>query len=825
MLNDIRYALRMLRQNPGFAFTAIISIALGVGANSAIFSFADALLLRPLPVEKASQVVTVSEVGPRGRFLDVSYPDYVDFRDHNRSFDGLVAFELAPAGFAADEKTQPQLKWGYAASGNFFQVLGVEPRLGRGFRPEENQLPARDAVIVLSHELWQHDFAADPSVIGRHIRLNGTDFSVIGVAPESFTGMDPFVRPAFYIPVMSRPILMPSSNTLTNRNARDYSVKGRLKPGVSLRGAADEIAALAKSLEQSNAETNRGFGATVRTEVQVRTEGYSLDAILTGIQSALAMIVLAIACANVANLMLSRGRARAREIAVRLAIGAGRGRVVRQLMVESLLIALAAGAVGMLIAGFVVDMFSTLEIPGDIPVKLDFQLNERVVFFNFLVSVVSAVLFGLVPALQCTKTDLVSATKAGEADQARKRFFGRSALVTAQIAGSLVLLVAATIMYRGFTYKIDQDRGFRVDHRLTMRIDPTLAGYTLDQTDQIYKTLVERARQVPGVKSAALSFNIPLFSTNINQWNVEPEGYEFPAGQRDVPVFADTVDPNFFQTFGVPIIAGRGFLPSDRADSPPVVIVNAKFAERYLGGNPIGKRVRIADDKGAWAEVVGVTVTGKHLAIWEPPQDFIYRPLAQRPESRMTLIAETYGDPAALAGPLKETVRSINPNLTVFAVRTMEDIFYQRSVKVRNIFIGFIAALGFMGLALALVGLYAVVSYQVSRRTREIGIRMALGAARADVVKMVLHHAAGMSVAGVAIGVVLSLFAVGGIRAAALSTGDPMTPAGGAINPALFITLIFAALPLALIATTLLAAAIPARRASHIDPQQALRQE
>ena len=816
MLNDIRYALRMLRQNPGFAFTAIISIALAVGANSAIFSLTDALLLRPLPVPKASEVVTVSAIGPRGKFIDVSYPDYIDFRDHSRSFAGLVAFELVPAGLAADEKAQPQLKWGFAASGNFFQALSVQPQMGRGFRPEEDQVAGRDAVIVLSHELWQHDFGADPSIIGKHIRLNGTNFSVVGVAPELFTGMDPFVRPAFYIPMMSRPILTPSSDSLTNRSARDFQVKGRLKPGVSLRAAADEIAALAKSLEQSNAETNRGFGATVRTEMQARTEGDVLDTIITGIESGLAIIVLAIACANVANLMLSRGRARAREIAVRLAIGAGRGRVVRQLMVESLLIALAAGAVGILIAGFAVDVFSTLEIPGDVPVKLDFRLDQRLLFFNFVVSVVSALLFGLVPALQCTKTDLVSATKAGEADQARKRFFGRNALVTVQIAGSFILLVIAAQLYRGFTYKINQDRGFRFDHRLTMRIDPTLAGYTLDQTDQIYKTLVERALHVPGVKSAALSFSLPL-SSNVNQWNVEPEGFEFPAGQRSLAVFSDTVDSNFFQTFGVPIVAGRGFLPTDRADSPRVVVVNEQFARKYLGDNPIGKRVRISDDKGAWAEVIGITVTGKHLFIFEPPQDFIYRPLTQHPESRMTLIAETYGDPTALAGPLKETVRSINPNLTVFAVRTMEDIYYQRTVKVRNVIIGTIAALGLMGLALALVGLYAIVSYQVSRRTREIGIRMALGAARLDVVKMVLRHASGMSVAGVVIGGVLSFLAVQGISAGLAQ------PIEGRRLPVSISE--FTAIPLALIATTLLAAAIPARRASRIDPQQALRQE
>jgi predicted permease len=817
MLTDIRYSLRTLRQSPGFAFTAIISIALAIGANSAIFSMADALLLRPLPVPNSSQVVTLRARTPSGGFGGLSYSDYLDFREKGRSFDGLVAYNLVPVGFAVDSKTQPQLKMGFLASGNFFSILGVEPQLGRGFRPEEDQVPGRDTVIVLSHDLWKREFEANPSIIGKQIRLNGADFTVIGIAPESFTGMDQYVRPAFYVPAMTRPKLFPSSDALTNRSARGFTVKGRLRPGVSMRAAADEASVLAKSLEQSYPNTNRAFGATVRTEFQDRLDSDPFDPMLVGLMSALVMIVLAIACANVANLMLSRGRARARELGVRLAIGASRGRIIRQLMVESLVIAVAAGILGLILADFAVELFSTIQTVGDVPVRLDFQLDHRVLYFTILVSVLSAVLFGLVPALQSTKTDLVSAIKAGEADLGRKRFFGRNALVVVQIAGSVVLLVAATQLYRGFTYALTHDYGFRTDHRITMRIDPTLAGYSRDQTGQIFKTMVERAREVPGVKSAALSFSLPL-TTNARGQTVVPEGFQFPAGQERAEVLSDTVDDNFFAAFGVPIISGRGFLPTDRADSPFVVVVNAQFAQHYLGSDPIGKRIRLVDRENVWAQVVGVSVTGKHISVFEPPLDFVYLPLGQHRESRMTLIAETYRDPAALAGPLRETIRSINPNLPIFEVRTMDDVFQQRSVKVANVIIGTVGAIGVMGIVLALVGLYAVVAYQVSRRTREIGIRMAIGAARSDVMKLILKQASTISLIGVCIGLALSLLAARGVNAGLATSG------AGSELP-LFHAAVFTLIPLALLATSVLAAAIPARRASRIDPQHALRQE
>jgi predicted permease len=637
------------------------------------------------------------------------------------------------------------------------------------------------------------------------------DFTVIGVATESFTGMDQYLRPAFFVPVAMASKLVPATpDLLTNRSLRVFNVKGRLKSGVSLAAAASEASALGKSLEQSFPNSNRGIGATVRTEIQTRLDREPFALIQQILLFGIVMVVLLIACANVANLQVSRGRARAREIGVRLAIGASRMKLVRQLMVENILIALASGLLGLLVALVFVQIFSSLETPGDVPVQLDFRLDIRVLGFTFLIAIVSAVFFGLIPALTSTKANLVALMRAGESEQARRRFFGRTALVIAQVAGSFVLLVAATQLYRGFAFALTSDYGFRTDHRLTMRFDPTLIGYSTKQTEDFYKNVVDRSREVTGVKSAALSYFIPT-TIDFRQVPVAPEGYEFPAGQDSTVIFTDTVDRHYFETMSVPILRGRGFLPSDLPDSPPVAIVNEAFAQKYLGGNAIGKRIQLKTAKGKWLEVVGMTVTGKHIAITEPPLEFLYLPLSQNPQPRMTLIVETNGDPTAMIGPMREMIRSIDPNLPIFRVRTLDDLFEQRTVKSLRVANGIFASAGFVGLALALVGLYAVVSYQVQRRTREIGLRMALGAQQMHVMKMILRHAGTMGAIGAIIGLVLSIV---------ISRGIAQSLGVSPFNP-----MVFGLLAVGLVATTLLAATVPARRASQIDPQQALRQD
>jgi macrolide transport system ATP-binding/permease protein len=806
MLNDLRYAVRTLRQNPGFAITAIVSIALGIGATAAVFSYGEGLVLRPLTVPNPSQVVKLSSRTPSGTYGDMSYRDYLDYRDKLQSFDGLVAYSFTPFGFARDSKSQSQMKYGYLVSGNLFRVMGTEPQLGRGFRPEEDQAPGRDAVVVLSHDFWINEFSSDPSVIGRRVRLNGADFTVIGVAPESFTGMDLFIRPAFYVPAL----MAPNTGMLIDRASRQFSVKGRLKAGVSIQAGSAEASALAKSLEQSYPKTNRAFGAALRTELQARLDNDPVTPLMVAVLFAIVLVALGIACANVANLTLSRGRARSREIAVRLAIGASRGRLVRQLMAESLVIAVAGGALSLLIAQFCIDVISKLPTAGDIPIQTDIQLDTRVLWFTLLVSLATAILFGLVPALQSTRSDLVAALKAGPSDQNRKRFLGRNALVTVQIAGAVVLLVAATQLYRGFGYLLSHSPGFGIDHRLSMSFDPTLIRYTPEQTDQFYKTLIRRVQEAPGVKSATLASAIPM--NNWGQEMVIPEGYQFPRGQESFSVFASAVDDRYFQTLGISIEQGRAFQSADRADSPPVAIVNQLFAKHYLGRDPIGKRIRLNQPGAPWIQIVGVTATGKYVQMFEPPFEYLYLPFSQHPRGQMALIAEAYGDPAALAGPLREMVRGIDANVPVFGVRTLADIVDQRAVRLMHFINGMVASIGLLGLGLALVGLYAVVAYQVARRTREIGIRMALGADRPQVMRLILKQAATMGLTGVGIGLALSL---AGSRA--LSASVMATPG---FDPVL-LTLVAAGLLL----TTMLAAAIPARRATRVDPMIALRQD
>jgi predicted permease len=817
MLYDIRYAIRALRQNRGFALTAIISIGLAIGANSSIFGFIDAILLRPLPVQRASDVVSLRQIDPTASASglanlggSLSYPDFIYFKENNRSFEDLLAFHLVPAGFAPDSRTQPQLRMGYVASGNFFKVLGIKLQLGREFSAEEDRVPGRDAVVVLDYGFWKREFASDPSIVGRQVRLGGTDFTVIGVAPESFTGLDSFVHPVFYVPIMMAGKFPPEADVLTNRAARRFDVKGRLKSGVSLETAAREAAGLAKSLEQAYPDTNRGFGATALTESEFRFERVPVYRMVTVSLFGLVLIVLLIACCNVANLTLGRGKSRAREIAVRLAIGASRARLVRQLMVESLVIAFAGAVVGLGVANAALSFFATMAMPiMDAPIQLAFQLDTRVLYFTLLVSVASAILFGLVPALQATKPNVAPTLKSGEQSERRKRYLGRNTLVMVQLAGSVLLAIAAIQLYRGYGYLLGGAHGFRRDHILTMRIDPSVAGYTLAQTAQFYRTLLDRSREIPGLLSTALTSFLPL-TMDLQQKNVIPEGYEFSSDQRSAGVFSTSVDDHYFDTFGVRIVAGRGFAPTDTANSGRVAIVNNAFAQKYFRGSAVGKRLRLDGPDGPWAEVVGVAVTGQYVSVAEAPTDFLFLPYTQEPLPRMTVLAASAGDPAALADPLRQLVRSIDANMPVLSVRTMDNHFDQSASSNFYLTTAIFGSASFMGLILALVGLYALVSYQIARRTREIGIRMALGAARSQVMRMVLRESAMMSLVGVGIGIVLSLAA-----GRALTMGRPV-PFDLTLN---------VLVPLALLFTTLLAAAIPARRASRVDPLIALRQD
>jgi predicted permease len=821
VLHDLRYAIRSLRQNPGFALVAIISLALGIGANSAIFSLADGILLRPMAVPHPSEVIQVQaqlrgeSLASLSQYSGLSYRDFRDLRERGRSFAGLAAVGFAPFGFATQRDALPQMKVGNLVSAAFFNVMQLQPELGRFFRPDEDQVAGRDAVVVLSHDLWKTDFGGRSDVIGQTIFLNGINFTVIGVAPEDFSGPYVMLRTALYAPIAMGPRLAgdASQRLLEDRGSRSLFVYGRLKPGVSLAQAAAEVKLTGQQLALAFPQTNKTVSLVAGTDLQARFRSNAFNATIVGFLLALAMVVLLIACANVMNLLLSRARARSREIAVRVAIGAGRGRLIRQLLTESVVLAVLGGMLGLLVAQAGVDLFSRVPVPGDLPVIVDLRLDTRVLLFAIGASLVSAVLFGLVPAIQSARPDLVPALKSGRAEGGKpRRFAGRNALVTAQVAASLVLLVFASQAYRGASLLFSSPLGFRTDHLLMAGFDPSLGRYTPAQTQDFYKRLLDRARNLTGVQNAALAQTIPMTIGSVATSRVVPEDLALPPGTEAVTVLSNTVSDAYFRTAGTRIMEGREFQATDRADSPRVAIVNELFARKYFPkGSAVGRRFRMNGPNGPLTEIVGVAAPSKYVFVVEPPFDFLYVPLSQNPVSAMSLLLQTVGPSATLAEPLRDLAHSLDPGQPVISMRTMEEYFDQRARQTLGILIDTIGGMGLLGLILALVGLYGLMTYSVGLRQREIGIRMAVGADPGGVLKMVLRQGMALAGSGIIIGLALSLVA-----------GKPAT---SMIGSSYFYFPLVVLVVAGLLGAAALGAFIPARRASLVDPIAVLRQE
>lgn len=824
---DLRYGLRMLVRSPGFAVVAVVSLAIGIGANSAIFSWADALLLRPLPVARPGELLTVGSLATLDAFnistLDSSYPDYLDIRATSRSFNSLAAFRYVTAGVAPDSKATPKLSMGLLVSDNFFSVMGLQPNPGRPFRSDEHKVPGRDAVVVLGNKFWEQDFGADQGVLGRKIRINGVEFTVVGVAPPGFTGMDQFVRADFMVPLMmkGRLIADPRAGSLDVRDSRDLTIKGRLRPGVGQTAAQSELTSIAANLEHAYPETNKNRKLVVRTELQDRVAQSPPDAVLIAMLATLALAVLFVACANVAGLLASRAPVRAREIALRLAIGAGRVRVVRQLLTESLVIAVVGGVLGLGIGYAGITLFRQVEIPSDLPIALTFTMDRRALAFSLTVSVASAVIFGLVPALQATRNELTTVIKMGEgpAPGGRRRW-GRATLVGGQVAISVVLLVIALFIYRGFRVQLVAGPGYRTDHLLLMRFDPSMLGYSEDQSRRFFKDLVDRARAVPGVTNVTLTTTVPMANGTLGTTSVAPEGFVFPPGKDSTAVLSSKIDESYFDTIGIGILRGRSFTPDDGPNTRRVAIVNEQFARHYWPGqDALGRRIRVVEGDPGWVEIVGIAKMSKYVFIAESPTDFLYLPYRQARPRPTTMVAQSTGDPASLVGPLRDMVRGLDANLFPFDVRTMSELYRMRAVSVFKVLVTTVLALGVMGLALAIVGLYGLVAYAASRRTREIGIRMAIGADRAVVLRMILRQGFVLSVVGLVVGLAASI-GVGRLLRAAFPAGG-MGPLQNAQRD--FMALIVV-IPIVL-AVTSLAAYIPARRAARVSPVEALRYE
>lgn len=817
LADDGRYALRSLRRAPGLSAFVILTLALGIGMTSTPLSMLDALIFRPYPVPNPGDVVTLVGTSRDVAYDPFSYREYLDIRDHTTSYDGVVASgELKGVAFVAEPGATPRVKGGMLVSGNYFRVLGVEPRLGRGFREDEDEVPGRDAVAILGPDFWRHEFGGDPSVVGRRIRLNATDFTVIGVAPESFVGMQIFSRPDVYVPLAMAGLFSPNprKNPLEDRDARELNVKARLRSGTTLDRARSEIAALARTFEQDYPRTNRGRGATVRTMLEMRTRDDAGEWKFSVIFSILALSVLLVACTNVAGLLLSRARTRTREIAVRLALGAGRFRLVRLLLTESLVLAALGGTVGVAIGGASIQLMRTFSIPSELPVTIPFRMDGRLLLVSLALAFASAIACGLAPALQSARTDLVTGLKSADADvPGTKRLRGRSALVVAQVSISLMLLTAAFLMARSFERDVREGTGFAKDHLLLAGFDPRLVQADEKQTARFYELLTDRARVLPGVKSVALTQNPPLGLGDFSRLAFVPEGHQMPRERENVSSLLDTVDEGYFETMGVPIVRGRGFLATDGAEAPRVAVVNEQLARHYWpGSDAVGKRLRLGSVSGTPVEIVGVAQTIKYRDNTSKKLDFVYLPLAQRPVPKMVLLLRSAGDPLGLVKPLEDVVRSIDPNLPMLEVRTYEDVFRYNAVEGPGVAIKLVGTMGAVGLVLAVAGLYGVVAYGVSRRTREIGIRMAIGAAPSDVLRLVMGKGLALVASGTVVGLALSAALERLMNAMLFDAGGVDVVAYAAVVPSLLLV-------------TLLAAWVPARRAARIAPTEALRYE
>lgn len=811
MMQEIRHAFRMIARSPGFTAIAVLSLALGIGANAAIFSLADALLFRPLPVTDPGSVMALSLDTPGGDLGNFSYPDYRDLRSSAKSLAGLTAFQLATFSLARSKDEVPQMRAGLEVSDNFFSVLGVQPTLGRSFLPEETVKGGAPAV-VLTYGFWQDQFNGDSQVLGRTIRISGTDFTIVGVAPKAFTGVDQYVRPAFMVPaVLTQQLNGAAKDPVENRDDYSFTLYGRIRHGVSVNQAQAEMVMLWKGLQQQYPADGRNGRMMVRTQLQSRIAQDSVDAILVTMLMALVSVVLLIACANVANLLLGRARGRTREIAVRIALGVSRTKLLRQLFAENVVLALLGGVIGLGFAYGGIRFLQTIPIPSDLPIVISPQLDQRVLIFSLTACLFSVLVFGLAPAFQSLKTELVAALKSSESNLAgRKRTLGRNSLVIVQIALSMVLLVASGMLLDGFRKTLSASPGFRTDHLMMTEFDTSLVRYSPEKTTSFYRELMDRARALPGVRSATLTATVP-FSNNQPSREVIPDSYQAPKGQESVSLLFDVVDEHYFDTMKVGIVSGRAFTANDKADSAPVAIVNQEFAARFWPGQePLGKRFRLDNGKGKLVQVVGVARNSKYTFIGEPQYRYFYLPYAQEGGTRMVLLTESSGDPALLAAPLREIVRSMDSNQPMYNVRTFANFYKMRAIDTPLMITQMVVTMGLIGLLLALIGIYGLVSYSVARRTREIGVRIAIGADRSDVIKMVLRQGFVLACIGIGVGGVLSLVVGKALAAGMIGLGKP--------NPATFIVV-----PLAVMLVTMAACWAPAWRASRVDPLRALR--
>ncbi len=756
---DLRYSLRTLFKRPGFTFVVVTTLALGIG-------------------------------------------------DQNNVLSGLVAHQVLPLNLGRSEK--PERVWGAIVSGNYFDVLGVKALIGRTFLPEEDRTPNTHPVVVIGYGLWERRFASDPNVLGRTITLNEHDFTVIGVVPKDFAS--PFAGLALdvWTPVMMKDYVARPHFSLTDRGSRWLMVMGRLKPGATVPQAQANIAAIAGHLEQEYPQTNEQMSVAVYSVLQ---SPFSLKQDMRpalAILMAAVAVVLLIACANVANLLLARAASRRKEIALRLALGGSRGRLVRQMLTESFVLASLGAALGLAIAFWTARSLAAFLPPYASRVTFDTRPDAVVFAFTLGLTVITTLLFGLAPTLHASKQDLVTAMKDNTSTVGRgpRKVSLRHALVITQVALSMVALIIAGLFVRSLRQAYRADPGFDPHGVLLASFDPFLRGYDESHGRDFYRRLVERVRTLPGIQSATLARRLPFTGDGIAFASVAIDGYA-PAKDEDMRLNYETVGPQYFQTMRIPLAHGRDFDERDQDGAPGVVIINETMAGRYWpGGDALGSRIKLTKD---WLEIVGIAKDVKNRSLSEAPQPFLYLPLLQDYRSNMILVARTPTEPQQVSKAVRAVVAALDPGMPIFDVKTLEE-HVGVSLYLQRMAATLLSIFGLLALSLAAIGLYGVMAYSVSQRTRELGIRISVGAERRDIFKLILGHGLVISVVGLLAGLVAALVLT---RLTAkllygVSATDPVT---------------FIVIALLLLCVAMLASYFPARRATKVDPMIALRMD
>jgi putative ABC transport system permease protein len=800
-MQDLKFAIRMLARSPGFTLVAVLTLALGIGANTAIFSIVNAVLLRPLPFHDSSQLVLLRETYKGVGNVSVSYPNFLDWRQQSQSFSAMavvnnVAFNLS--GVA-----QPENIGGYAVSPNFLALVGVRPLLGRDFLPAEEK-PITAPVTLLSYQLWQSHLGADPGVIGRSITLDGRSFSIVGILPPAFRLLD---RTDVLVPIGV------FAADLTDRGERgDTDVVGRLSPGVRLSQAAVEMNTITARLAAQYPQTNHGFGA----HLESFREAFSGDTRLAALVLFGAVVfVLLIACVNVANLFLVRGAARAREIALRQAFGASRGRLIRQMLTESFVLAFCGGVLGIFLGAWGISGLGHL-LPADSVQTMGVRMDPSVLLFAAVIIILVAFAFGLIPALQATHPDLQATLKEGgrSATSTSAQHRLRAALAVAETALALVLLVGAGLMLKSLYHLIQVSPGFQPARVLYMEMDLRNDQYSKDPAIlNFWQQVLDRVRVIPGVESAALGTGVPL-TGNHRRSDITIEGLPTPGPGEFPHPDRHNVSAAYITTMGIPLLGGRNFSDADNETAPDVALINSTMARRFwTDADPIGKRFLWGhpgkDEK--WITIVGVVADTKLYGLDNPARLEVYSPYRQLPSADMNLVVRSAMDPASLTSAIRATVAAIDKDQPIFDIHTMQQLV-DDSISTRRLTLVLLGIFSALALILAAIGIYGVMAYSVALRTQEIGIRMALGAQQKDVLRLILGQGARIAFFGVAIGLgaAAALARLLSSLLFSVSASDPIT---------------FAAVSILLLAIALLACYVPARRALRVDPIIALRYE